>query len=182
MATTFIQKLDSISAPGTTPKVFLKKLGPIHFSWHHQHNAGQAEIGFLLFHWELIQRFKKIGADAALGGITPFSLGDLTNFNSTYTVNVAVANQDIAAFQDFSDELELWHGDAHMNIGMAIHKNLMNPRTNVKIPAFSLRGKAKNVCCRSDHFRRRRRFGSWACGLPNLNCCGVFLTKQSVLS
>src|SRR5438477_4205810 len=136
MATTFIQKLDSISAPGTTPKVFLKKLGPIHFSWHHQHNAGQAEIGFLLFHWELIQRFKKIGADAALGGITPFSLGDLTNFNSTYTVNVAVANQDIAAFQDFSDELELWHGDAHMNIGMAIHKNLMNPRTNVKIPAF----------------------------------------------
>src|SRR6266446_4958576 len=131
MAITFVEKLDGISTPGTTPKVFFKKLGPIHFSWHHQHNAGQVEIGFLLFHWELIQRFKKVGADAALGGITPFALAELANFNSAYNVNVAVGKQDTTALEDFSSELEAWHNDAHMNIGMAIHKNLMNAHTNV---------------------------------------------------
>jgi hypothetical protein len=133
---TFIQQLDQISAPGTSPKTFLKKLGPIHANWHQHHNAGTADTGFLIFHWELILRFKKVGADAALGGITPFSLADLAKDNSDYNVKVAVGKQDTAAFEDFSSELEAWHNDAHMNIGMAIHKNLMNPRTNVKIPQF----------------------------------------------
>jgi hypothetical protein len=136
MASTFINKLENISTPGTAPKLFLKKLGPIHFEWHHQHNLGLADIGFLLFHWELIQRFKKVGADAALGGIAPFSKPELATFHSPYTVNVAVGKQDTAALEDFSSELESWHNDAHMNIGMAIHKDLMNPRTNVKIPEF----------------------------------------------
>jgi hypothetical protein len=136
MATAFIQKLDQISTPGTTPKIFLKKLGPIHGAWHIAHNSGQADTGFLIFHWELIQRFKKVGADAFLGGITPFSPAELTNFNAQYTVNVAVGQQNATELEDFSSELEAWHNDAHMNIGMAIHKNLMSPRTNVKIPAF----------------------------------------------
>lgn len=136
MATTFIQKLDQISAAGTTPKLFLKKLGPIHYSWHLAHNSGTADTGFLIFHWELIQRFKKVGADGYLGGITPFSNAELSGFNAAYSVNVPVAKQNIAELEDFSNELEQWHNDAHMNIGMAIHKNLMNAKTNVKIPQF----------------------------------------------
>ena len=132
----FIQQLDQISTPGTTPKAFLKKLGPIHADWHIEHNAGRADTGFLIFHWELVLRFKKVGADAALGGITPFSLAELATFHSAYHVNVPVGHQNIPALEDFSSELEAWHNDAHMNIGMAIHKNLMNPRTNVKIPEF----------------------------------------------
>jgi hypothetical protein len=136
MATTFIQKLDQISVAGTTPKVFLKKLGPIHFAWHMAHNSGTADTGFLIFHWELIQRFKKVGADAYLGGIAPFSTAELSGFNSGYNVNVTVSKQNVTELEDFSNELEQWHNDAHMNIGMAIHKNLMNPKTNVKIPQF----------------------------------------------
>lgn len=136
MATSFIQKLDAISTPGTTPKVFLKKLGPIHYSWHLEHNSGQADTGFLIFHWELILRFKKVGADAYLGGIVPFSKAELAGFHADYQVNVPVSKQNIPELEDFSNELEAWHNDAHMNIGMAIHKNLMNPKTNVKIPAF----------------------------------------------
>jgi|SRR5215831_12336558 len=133
---TFIQKLDQISAPGTAPKAFLKKLGPIHYSWHLAHNSGGADTGFLIFHWELIVRFKKVGADAYLGGITPFSPAELSGFNSPYNVNVNVSKQNLTELEDFSNEIEQWHNDAHMNIGMAIHKNLMNAKTNVKIPQF----------------------------------------------
>ena len=133
---TFIQKLDQISAADTTPKEFLKKLGPIHYSWHLAHNSGTADTGFLIFHWELILRFKKVGADAHLGGITPFSKADLDGYNATYNVNVTVNKQNLAELEDFSNELEGWHNDAHMSIGMAIHKNLMNAKTNVKIPQF----------------------------------------------
>ena len=77
-----------------------------------------------------------MGADTYLGGISPFSNGELAGFHADYNVNVAVGKQNLPELEDFSNELEAWHNDAHMNIGMAIHQNLMNPKTNVKIPAF----------------------------------------------
>jgi hypothetical protein len=136
MASKFIAKLDAISGPGTPWKTFIQKLGPIHAQWHSEHNAGTADLGFLLFHWELIRRFKRVGADAGLGGITPFSLAELQHDNATYNVADTVSKGDVASMETFSSDLEAWHNDAHMNIGMAIHKNLMNPRTNVRIPQF----------------------------------------------
>jgi len=139
MASKFVAKLDAISAAGTPWKTFLKKLGPIHAQWHTEHNLGTGDIGFLLFHWELVKRFKKVGADVGVGGaggIQPFSLLQLQNDNATYTVTNTVSQGDMPGLEDFSLELEAWHNDAHMNIGMVIHKNLMNPRTNIKIPEF----------------------------------------------
>jgi hypothetical protein len=47
-----------------------------------------------------------------------------------------VGQGDLAGLENFSSDLEAWHNGAHMNIGMAIHKNLMNPRTNVRIREF----------------------------------------------
>ena len=139
MASKYIAKLDALSAPGQNWRKFIQNLGPLHAQWHSEHNAGTADIGFLLFHWELVKRFKKVGADAALGGaggIQPFTLSELQNDNAAYSLTDTVARGDLAGFESFSFDLEGWHNDAHMNIGMAIHRNLMNPRTNVKIPQF----------------------------------------------
>ncbi len=139
MASEFITKLDAIAGPGTPWKTFIRKLGPLHAQWHSKHNAGTADLGFLLFHWELIQRFRSVGADKGLGGsagIKPFSTQQLKKYKASYSVKVTVAQADLASIEEFSFELEGWHNDAHMNIGMAIHKNLMAPRTNVKIPQF----------------------------------------------
>ena len=135
MASQFIAKLDAIST-GHPWNYFIQKLGPIHAQWHSEHNAGTNDLGFLLFHWELVKRFKKVGADAGLGGIQPFTLAQLKSDSAAYTVTGAVARGDLAGFETFSLEVEAWHNDAHMNIGMAIHRNLMNPRTNIRIPQF----------------------------------------------
>lgn len=43
---------------------------------------------------------------------------------------------DTSSFEVFSGDLEAWHNDAHIEIGMAVHHNLMNPRTNVRRPEF----------------------------------------------
>jgi hypothetical protein len=139
MASEFIAKLDAIAAAATPWKTFIRKLGPLHAQWHNKHNAGTGDLGFLLFHWELVQRFKRVGADKGVGGpagIKPFSTQQLKKYKAAYSVKVPIAQADLASLEEFSFELEAWHNDAHMNIGTAIHKNLMSPRTNVKIPQF----------------------------------------------
>ena len=139
MASTFVKKLDIIAKPGTPPQKFIKDLGPLHASWHAAHNQSTADLGFLLFHWELIRRFKKVGADKFVGGsggIKAFSTQELAAFNAHYSVNVPGTKGDVAALEQFSYDVEGWHNNAHMAIGMAVHKDLMNPKTNVRIPEF----------------------------------------------
>ncbi len=136
MTDPFITQLDTISTPGTSATQFLKKLGPIHNNWHGAHNGGTAQTGFLLFHWELIKRFKAVGGPAHFGGVTPFTTQQLAGFNATYDVTAAVHKGDVPSLENFSSDLEMWHNNAHMAIGMAIHKNLMNPKTNVKLVQF----------------------------------------------
>lgn len=136
MADPFIAQLDAISQAGTSAKTFLKKLGPIHNNWHAAHNSGTAQTGFLLFHWELIKRFKAVGGEAHFGGVTPFTTADFTTFHAPYEVQVSVGNGNLSQLEDFSSEVEQWHNDAHMAVGMAFHKNLMNPKSNVNLVIF----------------------------------------------
>ena len=90
MATDFKKALDKlVKASGGDWRVFIRQLGPLHAQWHAEHNAGQATLGFLLFHWELIQRFRAVGADQGLGGlngIQPYTEPQLANFGAAYTV------------------------------------------------------------------------------------------------
>ncbi len=140
MATDFIKALDKlVTASNGDWRRFIRRLGPLHARWHNEHNAGQATLGFLLFHWELIQRFKEIGADHGLGGLSgiqPYTEGQLANFGAPYNVTDTVAAGDVTSFEFFSGDLEAWHNDAHMQVGMATGHNLMNPRTNVRRPEF----------------------------------------------
>ena len=136
MTDPFITQIDAISSPRTTATQFLKSLGPIHNNWHVAHNGGSAQTGFLLFHWELIKRFKAVGGAAHFGGVTSFTSQQLAGYNATYDVTTAVHKGDVASLESFSFALEQWHNHAHMAIGMAIHKNLMNPKTNVQLVQF----------------------------------------------
>ena len=136
MADPFIARLDVISQPGATANDFLRRLGPIHVAWHAAHNSGTVGVGFLLFHWELIKRFKAVGGPAFFGGVTPFTTSQLTGFHVPYNVAVNVPQQDLTHLEEFSQDIEFWHNNAHMGIGMAVHKNLMNARTNVRLVEF----------------------------------------------
>lgn len=136
MADEFITKLKAISQPGTTAVQFLRKLGPIHAQWHHDNNLGTLSLGFLLFHWELIQRLEAVGGPAHFGGITPFTTQQLASFNAPYNVHDVVHQGDVASLEEFSIDTEDWHNNAHMAIGMQFHVNLMNPKTNIKLVQF----------------------------------------------
>jgi hypothetical protein len=140
MATDFKAKLDQLVTDSAGDwKTFIRKLGPIHGQWHQEHNGGIATLGFLLFHWELVQRFKSVGADTGLGGlhgIQPYTEAQFSAFGQPYNVTETVPRGNVNAFEVFSGDVEAWHNDAHMAVGMAVHHNLMNPRTNVRRPEF----------------------------------------------
>ena len=140
MATDFVAALDQLVAgSGGDWRVFIRRLGPLHAQWHQEHNGGVATLGFLLFHWELIERFKKAGADMGLGGlhgIQPFTEAQFASFGAPYNVAEVVTRGSVPSFEVFSGDLEAWHNDAHMQVGMATGHNLMNPRTNVRRPEF----------------------------------------------
>jgi hypothetical protein len=140
MATDFIAKLDKLVTDSAGDwKTFIRKLGPVHAQWHAEFNQGIAKVGFLLFHWELIQRFKKAGADTGLGGlhgIHAYTEAQFGTFGRPYTVSATVGAGNVNSFEIFSEDVYDWHVDAHMAIGMAIHHDLMHPRTNVRRPEF----------------------------------------------
>lgn len=140
MATDFVAEMDQlVNASNGDWRVFIRRLGPLHARWHTEHNGGQATLGFLLFHWELVKRFKAIGADRGLGGLSgiqAYSEAQLANFGAPYNVTDQVAPGDATGLEHFSGDVEAWHNDAHMQVGMATGHNLMNPRTNVRRPEF----------------------------------------------
>ena len=142
VATDFKKALDKLVTESHGDwRVFIRQLGPVHAQWHAEHNnlAHPATPGFLLFHWELIERFRAVGADKGLGGlngIKPYTEPQLANFGAAYTVLDSVSKGDVGELESFSGDLEAWHNDAHMAIGMATGRNLMNPRTNVRLREF----------------------------------------------
>jgi hypothetical protein len=105
VATDFKKALDKlVKASGGDWRVFIRQLGPVHAQWHVEHNAGQATLGFLLFHWELIERFRAVGADQGLGGligIKPYTEPQFADFGAAYTVLDSVSNGDVAELETF---------------------------------------------------------------------------------
>jgi len=114
---------------------FLNALGPIHEAWH-MTPMSQRKLGFLLFHWHVVQHFGTVGGPAAFGGVTPFAPSDFRRFGWPYNVAVTVGRGQINALETFSQDVENWHNRAHMAIGMAFGVDLMNPRTNIKLVQF----------------------------------------------
>jgi hypothetical protein len=136
MSDPFVTELHAISTPGTSAAAFFKKLGPLHARWHTANNHGTQSIGFLLFHWELLQRFKAVGGPQHFGGVTPFTKPQFSTFGQPYNVSTHVGSNQVSHLEEFSSDVEAWHNDAHMAVSMAFHINLMNPKTNIRLVQF----------------------------------------------
>jgi hypothetical protein len=117
------------------PMSYLRNLGPIHLQWHRGSLAAR-RIGFLLFHYHVIENLKKCGGPAMFGGIKPYTPAQFAAFGQPYDVTSKATNGDLDSLADFSLDLEGWHGDAHMAIGMATGVDMMNPLTNINHVEF----------------------------------------------
>jgi len=114
---------------------YLHKLGPIHLQWHHGAFATR-RIGFLLFHYHVIENLKKCGGPAMFGGIKAYTPANFTAFGHPYDVAAKALKGDLNSLAAFSLEIEGWHNEAHMAIGMATGVNMMDPLTNINHVEF----------------------------------------------
>ena len=114
------------------PMLFLNRLEAIHPNWHNRTFAARG-LGFLTFHWWVIETFKDARCPSLwTGGIHAFSAANVTSFGWPYNVTVRANAGDIASLADFSLAMERWHNDAHMAVGDAfgITNDMMNPAAN----------------------------------------------------
>jgi len=120
------------------PILFLNRLEPIHANWHNR-SFNMRGLGFLSFHWFVIQAFQRARCPSLwAGGIRPFRTVDFTNFGWRYNVTVRARLMDIDSLANFSRAVETWHNDAHMAVGQAfgIENDMMNPRVNIYYREF----------------------------------------------
>jgi len=115
------------------PMLFLDQLESIHQNWH-QRTFNARRLGFLVFHWTVVEAFKRAKCPSVwTGGIRPFRPKDFTDFGWSYNVTIRATNKDIDSLADFSLAIESWHNDAHMAVGNAfgIANDMMDPRVNI---------------------------------------------------
>ena len=120
------------------PILFLNRLESVHPNWHGR-TFNARGLGFLSFHWHVIEAFKRAGCSALwTGGIRAFRNTDFTSFGWSYNVTTRARADDINSLADFSLAIETWHGDAHMAVGTAfgIADDMMNPRVNIYYREF----------------------------------------------
>jgi hypothetical protein len=140
MAHTFtITALNRIGAEARRrrdPMYFIREFGPMHLRWHMLAFPARP-LGFLLYHWHVIQNFKKArGPQLWPGGVRPFTTADFANFGWPYQVTTTATDGDIESLAAFSLDIERWHNDAHMAIGMATGTPMMDPEENIRYLPF----------------------------------------------
>jgi hypothetical protein len=131
------QAADTARADGD-PMEFLTDLAPIHVSWHRTTFAAR-RLGFLSFHWHVIEAFKRArGPSMWPGGVRAFALADFRRFGWPYNVNAPVSGGDVDSLAACSLAIESWHNDAHMAVGMAIgaEAQMMDPARNISLREF----------------------------------------------
>lgn len=117
---------------------FLSRLESIHLGWHQTALAARS-LGFLSFHWYVIDEFKRSkGPQLWPGGVRPFTRGDFRRFGWPYDVTLRARDGDFASLAGFSLAIERWHGQAHMAVGMAIGQEdeMMAPAQNIYLREF----------------------------------------------
>jgi len=90
-------------------------------------------LGFLLYHWHVIRAFETAGGPRFVGGgsIAPYTPANFAAFGWPYNVTAETSAGDVDSLADFSFEIEMWHNDAHMAIGMATETPMMDPEENI---------------------------------------------------
>jgi hypothetical protein len=126
-----------------SPNTYLRRLAPLHNRWH-DFSRGARPIGFLLFHWHVIQHFKGAGLEQQLG-TTAYSIADFRPGGAfgeadwpAWMGGVADAT-DLQGLADYSLAIERWHNvEGHMVVGEVTGRgeDMMNPLVNIFFPEF----------------------------------------------
>lgn len=120
------------------PMLFLNRLEPMHDNWHRRTFSARG-LGFLTFHWRVIEAFKQARGPSLWGsGVRPYTTANFASFGWPYNVTVRARAGDIGSLATFSNAMETWHNDAHMAVGEAsgIGNDMMDPRVNIYYREF----------------------------------------------
>ncbi len=133
-----LQQIAANARRNSSPIDFLDSFSSLHLSWH-QGAFSTRRVGFLLYHWHVIEGFKTArGPSLWRGGIRAFTRRNFSDMGSPYSVTTRVLEGDIQSLMDFSREIEGWHNEAHMAVGMSIGREneMMDPLNNIYIREF----------------------------------------------
>jgi hypothetical protein len=132
-----LQQFEDQAKQQNNPQLYLQLLSPLHYQWH----TRSRRVGFLLFHWHVIEHFKAVGlepllhvhadtvADFSPGG--RFAEGDWQQMMGGVT-----DSQSLTDLERYSRAIEGWHNEAHMVIGEVTGLDMMDPRANVFFTEF----------------------------------------------
>ncbi len=133
-----LQSFEDRAKQAKNPRLYLQLLSPMHAQWH----ARQARrVGFLMFHWHVIEHFKAAGLEPVLG-VHPDRTADFSPGGRFAEADFAASMQGIGSsrsltdLESYSQAIESWHNEAHMTIGQVTGLDMMNPTVNVFFTEF----------------------------------------------
>lgn len=126
-----------------TPNEYLRRLAPLHLRWH-TFSRGARPIGFLLFHWHLIEHFRAAGVEQQMQTtaytVADFSAGgDFADARWPAWMGDVPDAGDLQGLADYSLAIERWHNvEGHMVVGMVTGRgeDMMRPEVNIFFPEF----------------------------------------------
>ena len=121
------------------PPLFLQLLSPLHALWHDP--SRRRRVGFLLFHWHVIQHFTALSLDGVMhvqaDTVADFSTsGRFAEGDWNASMGAVGDSTSLQELVDYSAAIEGWHNEAHMVIGDVTGLDMMNPRANVFFTEF----------------------------------------------
>jgi hypothetical protein len=120
------------------PRMYLRRLSGLHMRWHMQRVR---RVGFLLFHWHVIEHFKALRLDRELD----IRADTKRDFNAggrfkgarwEASMGGVPHSKSIPDLVGYSRAIEGWHNEAHMVIGEVTGLDMMDTRANVFFPEF----------------------------------------------
>jgi hypothetical protein len=126
-----------------SPSLYLRDLAPLHNRWH-GFPRDTRPIGFLLFHWHLIQHFKGAGLGQEMT-TTPYTVQDFSpggifaESNWPEWMGGVPQTTDLQGLANYSLAIERWHNvEGHMVVGQVTGRgmDMMNPLVNIFFPEF----------------------------------------------
>jgi hypothetical protein len=138
MASVVLSRLEKFTADAKAAGdswLFLEELGPLHRRWHSIPRTART-VGFLLFHWHVVQDFKTLRLNRTMGAHAD-SLDDFSRGGKFEEAGWKSHMGDVADAEDldglllYSEAIESWHNEAHMVIGEVTGAPMMKPRINI---------------------------------------------------
>lgn len=126
------------------PNIFLQKLSGqngLHVIWHFR--GGRRSIGFLLFHWHLVEDFRALRLNQSMG-VRPLVKRQFEQGGKYYSedadwdahMNGVQPSKTLQDLFRYSKRIEDWHNFAHDSLMMVSGQPLHDASVNIFYPLF----------------------------------------------